>query len=51
MLWQDLQALGVKLCREPMGSRLKARAVPMEEFHLYAARVQVVEGTAIGYGG
>jgi transposase len=48
MFWQDLQALGVKLCREPMCSRLKARAVLMEEFHLYAARVQVVEAMEQG---
>jgi transposase len=48
MYWQDLQALGVKQCREPMCSRLKARAVLMEEFHLYAARVQVVEAMEQG---
>src|SRR5258708_12795692 len=48
MFWEDMQALGVKLCREQMCSRLKARAVLMEEFHLYAARVQVVE--AIEHG-
>jgi putative transposase len=48
MFWQDLQALGVNLCREPIGSRLRARGVLMEEFHLYAARVQVVEAMEQG---
>src|SRR5260370_41644768 len=48
MFWQDLQALGVNLCREPIGSRLRARVVLMEEFHLYAARVQVVEAMEQG---
>src|ERR1051326_8685833 len=48
MCWQDLQALGVKLCREPMCSRLRARVVLMEEFHLYTARVQVVEAMEQG---
>ena len=48
MFWQDLQALGVNLCREPIGSRLRARVVLMEAFHLYAARVQVVEAMEQG---
>src|SRR5258708_19513361 len=48
MFWQDLQALGVNLCREPICSRLRARIVLMEEFDLDAARVQVVEAMEQG---
>jgi hypothetical protein len=48
MFWQDLQALGVKLCREPVCSRLRASVVLMEEVNLYAARVQVAQAMEQG---